>query len=68
MKRWEEEHRGWTMDRVAERYGAPDRLQGDSEGPSYVYELKANDGTEESFVFQSRHGLIYDVDIYVKKP
>src|SRR5690349_11921625 len=68
VKHWEESHRGWTFEQVAERYGAPDRLQADGEGPSYVYSLTASDGTEESFVFQSRHGLIYDVDVYFKKP
>ena len=68
VKRWEEGHRGWTMDQVAERYGAPDSLQADGEGPSYVYSLPASDGGERRFVFQSRHGLIYDVDVYTSQP
>ena len=68
VKRWEEPHRGWTMAEVSERYGPPDALQADGEGPSYVYSLPASDGSERRFVFQSRHGLIYDVDVYVSQP
>jgi hypothetical protein len=68
VKRWEDGHRGWTMDQISERYGAPDSLQADGEGPSYVYSLPASDGGERRFVFQSRHGLIYDVDVYVPQP
>jgi hypothetical protein len=68
VKRWENAHRGWTMDQISERYGPPDSLQADGEGPSYVYSLPASDGSERRFVFQSRHGLIYDVDVYLSQP
>jgi hypothetical protein len=68
IKHWEDSHKGWTLAQVCERYGAPDALQADGEGPSYVYSTSAADGSTEKFVFQSRHGLIYDVDVYLVKP
>jgi hypothetical protein len=65
-KRWEAAHRIWTLDEIAAQYGRPDDIRADGEGPSYVYINAVRDGLTGSFVFQSRKGYIYDVDVHVE--
>lgn len=64
-KRWEHTHRVWTLDEIAAQYGPPDEVRADGEGPSYVYTNAVHGGATGSFVFQSRQGYIYDVDVHL---
>ncbi|MBK7641881.1 MAG: hypothetical protein IPJ19_02350 [Planctomycetes bacterium] len=63
VRRWESSHLSWTAEELRSRYGDPDSIHADSEGPSYVYEGKQLDGRPASFIFQTRAGYVYDVDI-----
>jgi hypothetical protein len=61
MNRWTQAQLNWSIEEVIERYGQPDSVNNDGQGPTLIIKGQEADGSPADFHFSTKNGLVVQV-------